>query len=212
MGVAYTELDCNNMSNELISTIYDHYKDTCSNIAEAIKRRDRLMLFVILTLGFFAFQTIFPTVSNTVVNDFLNFKFGLTLKLNLAVIGNIVWFLLLIFTMRYFQVAVFVERQYAYIHQLEEKLNKVLGEELITREGKSYYHRYPIFSDWMWLLYTLIFPVLLLIIGVAKITLELKDVVITGWSFGLILNTIAFLLLAISVTLYIVVIHKKSKQ
>ncbi len=197
---------------EILPIIHDHYKDTCLSISEAIKRRDRLMLFVILTLGFFAFQTIFPTISNTVVNDFLNFKFGLTLKLNLAVVGNIVWFLLLIFTMRYFQVAVFVERQYAYIHQLEEKLNKVMGEELITREGKSYYHRYPIFSDWMWLLYTVIFPILLLVIGTAKIILELKNILSTGWSFGLVLNVTAFILLAVSIILYIVVIHKKPKQ
>ena len=200
------------MSQELISTIHDHYKDTCEIISEAIKRRDRLMLFVLLTLGFFAFQTIFPTVSNTVVNDFLNFKFGLSLKLNLAVVGNIVWFLLLIFTLRYFQVAVFVERQYAYIHQLEEKLNKIMGQELITREGKSYYHKYPIFSDWMWLLYTLIFPILLLIIAIAKIVVELKNVVMTGWSLGLVLNTLACTLLVISIILYLIVIHKKPKK
>ena len=199
------------MINELISTLHDHYKDTCSIITEAIKRRDRLMLFVILTLGFFAFQTIFPTVSNTVVNDFLEFKFGLTLKLNLAVVGNIVWFLLLIFTMRYFQVAVFVERQYVYIHQLEEKLNKLIGQELITREGKSYHHRYPIFSDWMWLIYTVIFPTLLLIVGIVKITLELKYLYTAGWSLGLMLNTVAFALLGVSVVLYLVVIHKKPK-
>jgi hypothetical protein len=200
------------MSNELIPTIHDHYKETCSIITEAIKRRDRLMLFVILTLGFFAFQTILPAISNTVVNDFLNFKFGLTLQLNLLVVGNIVWFLLLIFTLRYFQVAVFVERQYAYIHQLEEKLNKAIGQELITREGKSYYHEYPIFSDWMWLLYTVIFPTLLLIVGIAKITMELKNIYTSGWSVGLLLNTVSFALLGVSIILYLVVIHKKPKK
>jgi len=83
------------------------------------------------------------------VSDFLNFKFGINLKLDLSMIGNIVWFLLLIFTLRYFQTAVFVERQHLYIHKIEEKLNKQFGEEVITREGKSYLTNYPYFSDWM---------------------------------------------------------------
>lgn len=200
------------MSDKPISIIYDHYKETCSIISEAIKRRDRLMLFVILALGFFAFQTIFPTASNAVVNDFLNFKFGLTLKLDLSVIGNVVWFLLLIFTLRYFQVAVFVERQYAYLHQAEEKLNKELGEELITREGKSYLHKYPLFSDWMWMLYTIIFPVLLLVVSAVKIANELRYVCISGWSLGLLLDSTAFALLVVSVVLYLTTLHRKPKD
>ena len=137
------------MLDELTSIIYDHYKDTCSITCDAIKRRDRLMLFVIIALGFFAFQNLFPSLANTMVSDFLNFKFGINLKLDLSMIGNIVWFLLLIFTLRYFQTAVFVERQHLYIHKIEEKLNKQFGEEVITREGKSYLTNYPYFSDWM---------------------------------------------------------------
>lgn len=205
-------MNFNKMNEKLIDTIYDHYKDTCSIIGDAIKRRDRLMLFVILTLGFFAFQTIFPTVSNNVVNDFLNFKFGLTLKLNLSIIGNIVWFLLLVFTIRYFQIAVFIERQYVYLHNLEDKLNNKLGEELITREGKSYHHKYPIFSNWMWIIYTIIFPLLLLGSGIAKITGELKNISTTGWSLGLALNTTTFVLLAVSIVFYLIMIHKKTKK
>lgn len=200
------------MSDKPVSIIYDHYKETCSIISEAIKRRDRLMLFVILTLGFFAFQTISPTASNSVVNDFLNFKFGLTLKLDLSVIGNVVWFLLLIFTLRYFQVAVFVERQYIYLHQAEEKLNKELGVELVTREGKSYLDKYPLFSNWMWILYTIIFPILLFVVSAIEIVNELKNTCIQFWSFNFLLDGIAFVLLGVSVVLYLTTLHGKTKD
>lgn len=200
------------MSDKPLSIIYDHYKETCSIIGDAIKRRDRLMVFVILALGFFAFQTIFPITSDTVVNDFLSFKFGLTLKLDLSIIGNVVWFLLLIFTLRYFQVAVFVERQYSYLHQAEDKLNKELEQELITREGKSYLNKYPLFSDWMWMLYTIIFPLLLLAVSTAKIISELKDLCASGWSFSLLLDSTAFVLLAISIVLYLTTLHRKSND
>ncbi len=201
------------MSEEQSVTIlYDHYKDTCSTIGQAVKRRDRLMVFVVLALGFFAFQSIFPTASNTAVNDFLNFKFGLTHGLDLAVVGNVVWFLLLIFTLRYFQVAVFVERQYDYIHKVEDQLNAEFGKELVTREGKSYLGKYPVFSDWMWMLYTIIFPLLLLVVATVKIIGEFAHVCNTGWTFGLALNGIAFVLLTLSVVLYMIMIHSKSRK
>jgi hypothetical protein len=200
------------MSNEIISTIYDHYKDTCSIVGEAVKHRDRLMIFVIIALGSFAFQSIFPNTSNGIINDFLNFKFGVNLELNLSIIGNIVWFLLLIFTLRYFQVAVFVERQYAYLHKIEDRLNKEFSEDIITREGKGYLSNYPYFSDWMWLLYTIIFPLILIVVTTIKIVSELKGVCVNGWHLGLILNIVIFILLAISIILYLSILHKKSKK
>ena len=200
------------MSNDIISTLYDHYKDTCSIIAEAIKRRDRLMLFVILALGFFAFDTVLPNASNVAVNEFLNFKFGLNLNLNLAIVANVVWFLLLVFTLRYFQVAVFVERQYGYLHDTEEKLNKKAETELVTREGKSYLDKYPMFSNWMWLLYTIIFPLFLLVVSGVKIWGELRYVCSTGLTGSLLLDSIVFVILVISTALYLTTIHKKSKD
>ncbi len=193
------------------SILYDHYKDTCSIMREGVKRRDRLMLFVILTLGFFAFQTIFPVASNTAVNDFLNFKFGLNFKLDFPIVGNIVWFLLLIFTLRYFQVAVFVERQYDYIHHIEEKLNQETKEDVITREGRSYLYKYPAFSDWMWALYTIVFPALLFVVSAVKIFGELGSTYTSGWSLNLLLDVVAFILLTISIALYLIMLHKKNQ-
>ena len=200
------------MPNQSTQILYDHYKDTCAITGEAIKRRDRLMLFVVLILGFFAFQAIFPTDSNAVISQFLTFKFGLTQKLDLSVIGNVVWFLLLISTIRYFQTAVFVERQHTYVHTVEEKLNKELGEGLITRESKSYLEKYPRYSDWMWMLYTIIFPILLLIISAVKIFGETEQACGSKWSIGFLLDSTAFALLAVSIVLYLIMVHGKSKD
>lgn len=200
------------MSDKILSTVYDHYKDTCSVIGEAIKRRDRLMLFVLAVLSFLAFQNIFPAISGVAINDFLNFKLGLTFRLDFSVIGSFTWFLLLLFTLRYFQLAVFVERQYSYLHKIEGRLNKELGEEIITREGKSYLSNYPCFSNWMWLLYTIIFPYLLFLAIATKIANELRDALLNGWSVHLVLDATAFILLSISIVLYLFMLHiKKAK-
>ena len=198
--------------SDALTVLYDHYKDTCSQITENVKRRDRLMLYVILILGFFALQALFPSISNVAVSDFLKFKFGLSLQLNLSVLGSLVWFLLLVFTLRYFQVAAFVERQYAYIHSVEDKLNKELGRDLIVREGKFYLNQYPIFSNWMSFLYTIVFPFLLLVSVVVKITSELISVYRTGWSMGLALNSVIFILLGVSIVLYLIMLHIKPKK
>lgn len=200
------------MSEELISTVYDHYKETCSLTSEAIKRRDKMMILVIFMLGFFAFQGIFPGISSVMLKDYLDFSFGLTSAIDFSVIGNIVWFLLLIFVLRYFQIAVFIERQYPYMHKLEDVINKKFGVEVITREGKAYLHNYPLFSDWMWVLYTIIFPLLLLASTTAKIAFELKVLFAGKWCVGLIFDVVIFLLLAVSVILYLVMLHKKRKD
>lgn len=200
------------MPADIISILYDHYKDTCSIIGEAVKRRDRAMLFVIVAAGFFAFQTIFPSAADHAVTDYLSFKFGLTLQVNLSIIGNIVWLLVLLFTLRYFQTAVFVERQYAYLHQLEDKLNSAIGQDLVTREGKSYLSAYPWFSDWMWTLYTIIFPALLFFVTCVKISNEWLRASGDGSSFGLLFNTGLFLLLTVSIALYVGMLHLRKKK
>lgn len=194
-----------------VSILYDHYKDTCSIIGEAVKRRDRAMLLVIIAAGFFAFQTIFPSAADLAVTDYLNFKFGLTLGINLSIIGNVVWVLIFLFTLRYFQTAVFVERQYAYLHQLEEKLNTAIGQNLITREGKSYLDNYPWFSDWMWMIYTIILPAILFLVTCVKITAEWLISSSEGYTFELLFNTAIFVLLTVSIFLYVGMLHFKKK-
>lgn len=191
--------------------IYDHYKETCSIIRDAIKFRDRLMLFVIITLAFFSFQSFFPITSNQVVSELLTFKFGLNLQFNFAFLGSIIWFLLLVFVLRYFQTAVFIERQYKYIHKLEDQLNKELKEDIITREGKSYLSKYPLFSDWMCFLYTMFFPILLFLITLTKIISEWVNFC-NSFSINIIIDSIIFLILAISIFLYVKMLHFDKKK
>lgn len=200
------------MPEKLVSTLYDHYKDSCAIVKESIKRRDSLMILVIVTLGFFSLQGLFPDTSNILLRDFINFKFGIDLNLNISIIGNVVWFLLLTFTLRYFQAAVFIERQYPYIHKLEERLNKEFNEEIITRESGTYLSNYPLFSDLMWILYTLIFPLILISVATSKIISEQKSICTNGWSLSIIFNFTIFIILATSIIFYLISIHKKFKH
>ena len=200
------------MSDIKISTIYDHYKDSYCIVSEAVKRRDRLMIYVLIALAFLAFQVVLPNESKIAVNNFLNFKFGFAFEFNLSVIGCLAWFLLLVFALRYFQTAVFVERQYPYIHKIEEEINKEFNNEgMITREGKSYLSDYPWFSNWMWAIYTIVFPFLSLLVITEKILGELKNAIINRWSLSFSLDVVAYIILTVSIILYLLVLHKRVK-
>lgn len=50
----------------------------------------------------------------------------------------------LLITMKYFQLCLNIEKQYSYIHNIEDKLNSISEERLITREDYSYLKEYPL--------------------------------------------------------------------
>jgi hypothetical protein len=188
--------------------LYDHYKETCNITAEVIKRRDRLLIYVVLTLALLVIQGILPEVSVSALNNILNHQFGITTSIDLSIIGSAVWFLLLLFILRYCQTSIFVERQYTYLHELEDRIEN----GLISREGKSYLSNYPIFSDWMWLLYTVIFPALLLLIVLVKAGSEITFACFNGWSFTTSFNLVISVLILVSVSLYLFSLHSKKKK
>ena len=200
------------MVSDSISILYDHYKDTCAVTSRAVGYRDRAMLFAITALSFFAFQTLSPNIVNHTVTDYLSFKFGLTFQVDLSIIGNVTWVLVLLFSLRYFQTAVFVERQYHYLHALEDRLNSALGQPIITREGKTYLADYPLFSNWMSFLYTIAFPLLLFLVAYMKIIWEWLRASGEHVSLGLILNSLFAVLLTVSIGLYVIVLHSKKQK
>jgi hypothetical protein len=191
----------------MLEILYDHYKETCSITAEVIKRRDKLIIYVVLTTTLLVLQGVLPEVSSETLSNILSHQFGVTTSIDLSVIGSLLWFVLLLLLLRYFQSSMFVERQYPYIHKLEEEI----GGGVLAREGKAYLEKYPIFSNWMWLLYTIVFPVLLFSIVLAKIISEITYACINGWSYTTHLNIVIALLIIISISLYLFSLHSKEK-
>ena len=197
------------------STIYDHYKETADLVARASNRRDRLMLWVLIALTLFSFEMFFPTPAAQVIGALLAERYGVAVPVDFAIVGNVIWLGLLLFSLRYFQSVAYVERQYPYLHRLEDQLNASLGKELITREGKSYLADYPNFQEWLSFLYRVAFPTLLLAMSTIKIVVE-------WWAGGgswpcapLLVNSVVYALLAISTSLYLSMLHlspRGSKQ
>jgi hypothetical protein len=98
-----------------------------------------------------------------------------------------------------------------YLHALEEKLNGYYPEtKVFTREGKSYLSKYPLFSNWVWLLYTVLFPCLIVFSVITKGYSEISEM--QSIEANQIIDFVCYLVIATSSILYIYRLHKSSIQ
>lgn len=183
-----------------IELLTDHYKDTFVHLTEYRKLRDRLFSLILLTITLLLFQIYSPTEAGAAIGQFIAKKLELQNAINISFIGSIIWFALLGFVIRYFQTVIHIERQYDYIHNLEEQISNHYKGKAFTREGKSYLTNYPLFSNWTHILYTIAFPLLLMVVVIIKTANEIYFS--TNISFLLAFNFITALCVLISTVLY----------
>ena len=180
-------------------TLYDHYKDSFHNICKNIKVRNRIFLFILILLGLQFFQIFAPSETSKVIIDLLKSKAGLQISFHQYAIDAIVWFVLLSVIIRYYQVNIYIDRQYNYIHGIEDTFKKMTDEKLIFREGYAYLSNYPKFSEGIYLLYIWIFPVLILFTGALKIYNDYPG----KWRLSYIFSAIFFLAIVVFTYLYL---------
>jgi hypothetical protein len=93
--------------------------------------------------------------------------------LPLAALLSASWVFTFAIALRYCQVSINVERQYSYLHTLEEKISEALGDpDLYRREGRAYLRDYPLFSDWARICYAFVFPVIAALATLALVVAE----------------------------------------
>ena len=108
-----------------------------------------------------------------------------------------------------FQVVVLLERRYAYLHKMESEICQNFGSKyFFTRESKVYLNDYPLFSHFTWAVYTIFFPLLLLVVIFSKIWAEHIYISHTGM-FRFLVDSIFAFLTIISTSLYLLQIHFK---
>ena len=151
----------------------DHYRETCSYLATYRKQRDRFFLYLLIVLGIMFLQMSSPDKSYALISGLLSKSVRESIHLDQSFIRGLVWFFLLSLVLKYFQIVVLIERQYAYVHKLENELTIHFSSDIpFTREGKSYLKHYPKLSDWADILYVWFFPAMLLFFVSAKIVIE----------------------------------------
>lgn len=199
------------MEEAKFNNLCSHYKDTFDIHRASIKQRDTLFYGLLIILAVFTLQLSSTEVVVSVVNDYVNKTTGIKLGKSADFISTLLWLLLLGFTTRYYQVVLGIERQYGYLHALEEKLNGYYPEsKAFTREGKSYLSKYPLFSNWIWLLYTVFFPSLIIFCVIMRTNSEIEGM--QSIEVNQIIDFICYLVIATSSILYIYRLHESSIQ
>lgn len=144
-----------------------HYKDTCDLHYDTLKCRDRLLFSLLCILCLFIMQSF--GAATEFAEAYTTKQFGIPLGHFRDFVSPILWFSLMGWGLRYFQINVDIERNYAYLHKLEGEINSYYaGGVAYTREGKSYLHKYPLFSSWLCFIYTSVFPIFLISISLIK--------------------------------------------
>lgn len=187
-----------------IETLYDHYKDTFSKIKECEKQRNRLFFIVIGFLGLLVLQLMYSIALSEVVKQINILGCSLNLKeIPISVLVSLTWTFFSMILLRYYQIIVQVDKQYSYLHDLEENLSNSLGEsKIISRESSGYLtDKYSWFRHWIWIFYTAIYPVIIIV----SISLSFK----LEWSaqnipmYHKIYDTVLGILAIISMILYL---------
>lgn len=195
------------MEQKKLLLLHEHYKETFNNIQDYLKLRDRLFAYVLLIVTLMLFQMYSPSGSTGAISELLTKKLELKTLIDVSFLSSIIWFALLSLVVRYYQTVVYIERQYNYIHTIEDQLSPEYDRKAFTREGESYLKNYPLFSSWTWILYTIVFPILLSVIVVVKTIGEIRQM--EGINVLLSINIIIALCVLLSSLFYASLVHFK---
>jgi hypothetical protein len=191
------------------NNLCSHYKDTYEIHLASVKQRDTLFYALLIILALFSLQVTSTDLVNSAISSYVNKQLDIAIDKNSNVFGTLLWFLLFGFSSKYYHTVIQIERQYDYIHYLEEVVSsQFTGTRAFTREGVSYLNEYPLFQNWMWLLYTLAFPLIILLCIVIRINSELAHYETLGLSLAP--SVVACLLVGTSTILYMGKLHGSS--
>ena len=144
-----------------MQVLHEHYVDTFEHIRDRERTRDKLFVFYVCLLGSVVVFLKYPSISSNFncssTSDFIL----IISKLPLNVFISIAWTGLALTTIRYLQNCLLIERQYTYLHGLEDYISKsFFSSKIFKREGKSYISNLPLFNNFVWMFYVVVVPLL----------------------------------------------------
>ena len=195
----------------IFEKLCEHYRDTVEGHVATLDRRNRLFFLLLLSVGLFTINITATDFSAAVISQVVEKSSGIKLGSGPEVFSSLLWLAVAGMAIRYFQLVVQIERQYSYLHALEIELNNYYPDSSVafTREGVSYKSNYPIFSSWLHIVYTKMFPILLAVIGIINIYNELHSKI---WTINSFIDVCCFLILETSVILYMLFQKQKSTK
>jgi hypothetical protein len=192
---------------EKFDFVYDNYKESFKLCKEAQNDRNKFFFYIVVLMTLLSLMTIYPTETISTFQSLIKNKINVDIKFNFSAIQSIIWFLLLYYTMQYYQKNIYVERQYGYLSDIEEVLSaKIHGS--LNREGKNYLQNYPLYSDFIDWTYKSGFHIISITLIVVKIS---NEWISQNHNLGTIFDSIIAIFIIILTILYMLFLHQDIK-
>lgn len=197
-------------NDKKLEILHDHYRESFSCIRDREKQRDNLFLIIIALIGVVFLEVQYSSIfGGTIKTIKLNF-FEMDLSvMPIAIFLSITWTYLFVVVLKYCQLSIIVERQYDYLHKLEDRVSNFFGDlTTYCREGRAYLDKYPLFSNLAWIFYVAIFPIIIIISIGLLIYREQNSVVVPY--YHLLYDIFVSCIIIIAFILYRISLIKKS--
>lgn len=186
---------------------YDHYKETFLLIKDYNKERNKFFLLVVIIVGLQLMLAIVPDSTIPLIVGMVKEVYNIDILNHFIIVQSILWIVLAYFTMRYYQSVVYIERQYNYIHKLEETISNLCEVEF-DRESKNYLTFYPKMSDAIDFMYKWVFPILYCFAIMVKIYAELQTYC---FRLAILFDCVIFICCFVLTVLYLIFLHGKKQ-
>ena len=190
-----------------LQELHQHYRDTYDSLAKIKALRERYTLYTVIVLCIMLLGVFGQLRSEDIITIAISRWLESDVQIESSYLRVVLWFTLMAVTLKYYNMSVRHERLIKYLQGIEDRLNDGYGEDLITREGKSYEANYPPFSRWVWVAYTVFFPTLLVLSVGVCIVAEIRAE--ESWGLVLVLDCVLSACVALSTVLYVLFLHAK---
>jgi hypothetical protein len=187
-------------NEDYIDLCYDHYKDTFEQIKGYIKRRNTCTVIILSLIVFLSIQTSNPELAKSISTEIVNKSIG-NIQIDFEYIKTILYVALLWILTTYYRTIITIEKHYCYLHEIEEQLSNSMTSFKIEREGKNYLSHYPWLLTVVDILYSILFPVSIILLSIFKWINEKKTLNICDWNFWI--NSTILVCIVIVSLLYI---------
>lgn len=193
-----------------IELYYDHYKDSFAYLRKYLNLRDRYFLIALICIVILFFQVHTPELTSKISETLIRNNVGQEILIDFNILNTVFIIFFLSVLIKYFQINLYIDRQYVYIHKIEKSLTDKLADFEITREGKSYNDNYPFVLSIVHRLYTIFFPVLIIAGLIIKWINEYKIFKDGESKIGFfIIDSVVLLLISGLTIFYLIWIHFK---
>ena len=175
--------------------LYDHYKDTVKIAKKEENKRNKLFIIILLHILILFLISIKPNSMFNIFSDLLIEKLKIGMYFGVNVLQVIIMLSLMYSTIRYFQINIYLDRIYDYIHKIEDELQSKVNKR-INREGKNYLNKYPKTLNLIYYSYKYFFPIVYIIAVISRFIINDTWNI---WYIKLIEGTITILIVVLNI-------------